>query len=219
MTWSTGVTDLRVHLSDGATDRFRYRKRCFGEVNGSNLTFKTYEFRRVTDFTLATSPEGVYLNGVLVPATGIASDFINEGVFTLTSAYLPVDGQYVEASYYIQWFLDSELDGFLQRAALSELNTSDYTTLSGGLITAAIEIASSFAYAKMAQRWREYLSSNFKVEDEPEKQVTGPVENFIQLAKEALDRGLQIRDDYYTRQGRAKQPLFANIKGCVRNFP
>lgn len=219
MAWSTGVADLRTHLSDGATDRFRYRKRCFGEVNGTNLTFKTYEFRRVTDFTLSTAPEGVFISGVVVPATGIANDFINEGVFTLTSAYTPVDGQEVEASYYIQWFLDSELDDFLSKAALAELNTTDYTTLGGGLITAALEIASSFAYAKMAQRWREFLSSNFKVEDEPEKQVTGPVESFIQLSKEALERGLKIRDDFYTRQGRAKAPLFANIKGFIRNYP
>ena len=61
MQWSTSVADLRAWLNDGPTDKLVSRKRCLGRIDGSNKIFKTFEFRRVTDFTTATSPFGVYV--------------------------------------------------------------------------------------------------------------------------------------------------------------
>ena len=110
--WTTALQDLRNHLSDGATDRYHFRKRCFGEIDGTNTRFKTFEFRRVTDFT---QEEGVYINGVLQPASGVSSDSLIPGEFILQTA--PSDGSIVEASYYTQWFLDSELEDFLKQSS------------------------------------------------------------------------------------------------------
>lgn len=54
MSWATRIDDLRAILSDGATDKLRHRKRVFGKQDSANTRFKTFEFRRVTDFSAFT---------------------------------------------------------------------------------------------------------------------------------------------------------------------
>src|SRR5215210_7822064 len=109
MSWTTAAVDLRTLLSDGAQDRNAYRKKCFGDVNGVNTSFRTVEFRRVTDFTSqsgSAAPLGIYVGGVRVVYTGVASDDTSSGEFVLSIP--PTPGQDVEASYYYRWFLDTE---------------------------------------------------------------------------------------------------------------
>ena len=85
--WLTPRQDLRINLSDGPTDRYRFRQRVFGEVNGSNIRFKTFDIRRITDFTVTP---GIFLNGVLQDISYVASDSVFTGEFLVTTA--PVDG-------------------------------------------------------------------------------------------------------------------------------
>ena len=217
MSWTTAIVDLRTLLSDQGDDRYHYRKRCFGLVNGTNRQFKTFEFRRVTDFTTATLPLGVYKNGILLAVNKISSDYPGTGDFVLATA--PIDGDEIEASYYTQWFLDAELDTFLKDAALWLLSTNDYTLISGGLISAAKKYAAAEAYLKMAQRWRTYASEAFKVEDAPKGEADAKTDSFTAMSKTFREEALKARDEYYTRQGRPLQPLYGTVLGNVRPMP
>lgn len=218
--WITAVFDLRTLLSDGPEDRYNSRKRCFGEVNGTNNTFRTFEFRRITDFTTATTPLGVYINGTRLSESDISTDYLNTGEFVIgASGSIPVDGDVVEASYFNQWFLDSELQGFLKVASNWLTSSDDYTQIVGGLTPSALKYAASEAYLKLAIRWRTFLSEQYRVEDEPKKPGTGPADEFIKMADTFREEALKSRDEFYTRQGQALQPLFGSVLGNVRRMP
>ena len=219
--WATAISDLRTQLSDGPTDRYSSKKRCFGEVNGSNLTFRSFEFRRITNFQAATSgfPLGVYVNGSYIPATGFSADYPGTGEFTLTSDNVPVDGQVVEASYYSQWFIDNELDGFLQTSSNWLTSSNVYANLPQGLWPCALKYACAEAYLKMAVRWRTFLSEMYRVEDEPNKPGQGPADSYVKMSQAFRKEALMARDEYYTRQGRPLQPLYGSMIGNVRPLP
>jgi hypothetical protein len=214
MSWATPTADLRTLLSDGATDRYRYRKRVFGELNGTNVMFKTFEFRRVTDFTTAATPLGVYLNGVRLLPAAIASDYPNTGEFTLVTA--PIDGDVIECSYYVQWFLDSELTDFVVKATNWLGLGSIPANVPDGLIPAAMKFASAEAYLKMAMRWREHLSDTYRVEDSP-KEGTTVGDEYIKMSELFRKEATQNRDEYYRRQGQPLQPLWGVVVGNVPN--
>lgn len=212
--WLTATQDLRIELSDGPTDRYHFRKRCFGEINGVNLRFKTFEFRRVTNFTLT---DGVYLNGNLVNNTQVAQDFVSTGEFILSFA--PADGDIIEASYFTQWFLDAELNNFLVDSSRWAVGSDDFTQAASGLIPALKSYALSRAYLKMAQRWRDYSSSVYRVEDAPEKDAAAPVDSFIKMASTFKTEAEGQRKEFYTRQDQNLQPLFGAVIGNVRALP
>jgi hypothetical protein len=215
MAWLTAKQDLRILLSDGPTDRFCFRKQVFGELNGSNTRFKTFDFRRVTNFL---QTPGVFLNGNLLATSAVSADNPYNGEFILQTP--PIDGDLLEANYYIQWFLDSELDDFLQQAALWTLGTFDVTQVSNGLIPACKKYAAAEAYLKMAMKWRDYLSSGFKVEDAPNPDAAAKTNEFLEMSKTFRKEALDARTEFYqTRQGQALQPLFGNVIGSVRSMP
>jgi hypothetical protein len=219
----TAISDLQTLLSDGPTDRYNWRKQCFGEMNGVNNAFKTLEFRRVNDFTQPpTGAVGVYLNAVLLPYTAITADSTAEGVFYLaaTAAAACTGATYLEADYYTQWFTASELDTFLQQASMWCTGTNDYTTTAPPLIDALQKYAASEAYMKMAIRWRTYTSQGFKAEDSPKDSPTYSTDSFVKMAEGYRGLALTSRTEYFkTRQGRAMQPLFGFVRGNVRNLP
>jgi hypothetical protein len=219
MTWSTAVSDLRTLLSDGPTDRYNSRKRCFGEVNGMNSMFRTFEFRRITDFTQSSLPLGVYKNGSIIPATGISQDFVATGEFILNTSFIPVDGDIIEASYYNQWFIDSELQEFLTTASNWLTSQVDYTQIPNGLWPSALKYAAAEAYLKMAVRWKTFLSEIYRVEDEPKKPGTGPADEYTKMSEIFREEALKARDEFYTRQGRNLQPLFGSVLGNVKPMP
>lgn len=209
MTWSTAVTDLRNFLSDGPTDRLRWRKRVLGDIDGTNKRFKTFEFRRVTTFVGITAPLGVYVDGTKVNVT---VDDLPSGEFTISA---PAAGTVVEATYYMQWFIDSELQDFLIHSSNWLLSTDDFTQIPPGLVPAAENYAAFEAYMKMALRWTERLSETYRLEDAPDKDRITIVQYFKELADSRRETALKLRDEYYTRQGMALQPLFRSIPGRV----
>lgn len=214
MSWSTAESELRTLLSDNEKDKHRYRKRVFGEINGTNVHFKTFEFRRVTDFTTATAPLGVWKDGVLLTSADIAGDYLDTCDFSLVTA--PLDGSVLEASYFIQWFKDTELQQFLTTATQWLRLGSDYSQLGDGLRPAALKYAAAEAYQKLSLRWAEHLSETFLLNDAPDKDkrmqiVEAYRKSSLDLRKEAET----VRDDFYSRSGQQKQPLFASIGGAV----
>ena len=214
MSWITAVSELRTLLSDNTKDKHRYRKRVFGEVNGTNLSFKTFEFRRVTDFLTSAAPLGVYTNGVLLAPASVSVDYQETGDFTLVTA--PVQGDVIEASYYIQWFNDDEITQFLTTAT-QWLNLGDnHTNLASGLRPAALKYSAAEAYQKLSLRWAEQLSESFLLNDAPDKDKRMSIVDAYR--KSALDYRKEaetVRDDFYSRSGQQKQPLFGNIVGHV----
>lgn len=215
MSWSTANADLRTLLSDGATDKLRWTKKLVGRVDGVNTYFKSLEKRRLSNLKTDVGPSvGVYVNSVrLDQATQITSDDPEVGVVKLVAA--PTAGQYVEATYYVQWFLDAELDTFLLAGA-TWLGLSATADVPGGLRNAAKYYAAQEAYHKLALRWAESLSQDFKLEDAPEKGAETPMEMYRKLAEDARKKAVQLRDQYYEGQGAENKPSFSSIPGCVK---
>lgn len=212
MSWTTAVEDERRLLSDGPKDKLRHRKRALGQIDGTNVTFKTLEFRRISDFTTVSAPEGVFVDGLA--ATVASDDPSNTGEFTLATA--PADGSVVEATYFIQWFLDSEIEGFLTDAALW-LQFGTFAQIPPGLRPAALHYAAQEAYLKLALRWTENLSETYRLEDAPSDGAFDVVDKYRQIAMDMHKKSLALRDDYYTRSGKTKQPSFASVAGAVRD--
>lgn len=210
MTWSGAVTELRQLLSDGDTDKLRYRKRVIGYINGTNRVFKTFEFRRITNLITASAPLGVYVDGT---AATVVADHSDVGEFELTTA--PTDGSVVEASYYIQWFLDTELNTFLIRASEWLLFGENYSNLPDGLKPAAKFYAAKLACEKLALRWAEALSETYMLEDAPRSQDKLPINQYAALAKQYMAQAENARDSYYTRSGQSLAPLFGSIAGTI----
>lgn len=213
--WATPEIDLRRTLNDGATDKLRHRKRVFGQANGNNLFFKTLEFRRVTDFTLSASPLGVFVNNALVSVT---TDSLEVGEFTLGSA--PLDGDIVEATYYTQYFLDSELSGFLTDANEWLGDGVNYTLIAEGLRPASLQYSAYLGYQKLAMRFHENLSDTFRLEDSPATKNIEYLTWLNSMADGFLKRAKSLRENFYSRNDQAGAPLFGVASGGVRrNVP
>jgi len=210
MAWLTAASDLRTLLSDGPTDKLAYQKKCFGLINGDNTIFKTFEFRRVSDFTVAEAPAGVFVDGAASPAS---ADDTASGEFQLTTA--PDDGSVVTATYYYQWFIDSELVTFLTQASNWLGLGADYLNISGGLTPAALYYAASQAYMKVANKWSTMASETYLVEDAPSQKNMGVAKTFMDLADSYGKQAIEHRNDFYSRQGQALAPTFMSIQGRV----
>lgn len=216
MSWTTAIDDLRTLLSDGPTDKHRYRKKVFGRQDGINLTFKTFEFRRITNFVSgSTGGLGVFKNGVLQSAT---LDTPQVGEFTLTSA--PANTDLLEASYYTQWFLDSELTSFLADASSwVGVTDSDYTSVSNGLRPCVLDYAASRAYQKLSLRYAENISEMYRVEDAMDPKRMEIVNSYRQASLDALKSAESKRKSFYSRQDQFEAPLFATSVGRVKDVP
>lgn len=213
MPWTTSTSDLRTLLSDNATDKLAYRKKVINNPNGVITAFKTFEFRRLTDFTTATAPLGVYVDGVIA---AVSSDDLATGEFILAAP--PTEGQLIESTYYVQWFLDAELDVFLNQGTQWLLLGIDPTQVPEGLQTADLQYAAHLAYQKLALRFAMHVSETFRLEDAPDKNRYALVDAYAKMADMYLKQATQVRDSYYTRSGQNLSPLFATNSGAVREI-
>lgn len=216
MSWTTSNDELRKMLSDGPTDRLRAFKKVFGQIDGSNKIFKTFEFRRVTDFTTAASPLGVYINGVLQSNASFSSDDIATGYFNFVTA--PAAGSIIEATYYIQWFNDSELTQFISDATRWLGFGTDPNAVSLGLQPSALKYAGYVAYEKLALKWVEKLSETYRLEDAPDAERFKSVDTYRNISQQFLKDAHQLRDDFYTRQGQSLSPLFGILSGTAKDI-
>lgn len=211
MLWTTSIVDLRNLLSDGDTDKHRYRKRVFGRLDGVNKTFKTFETRRVTNFTTSVSPLGVFVDGTIQVIT---ADDVMVGEFTVTTA--PVDGSAIEASYYYRWFTDAEIGIFLKNATQFLGLGADHTLVSDGLQPSALHFAAQEAYQKIALRWAERWSEMYLLEDAPAEGGKDVVDSYRSLAMDMQKKAVMLRDNFYTRQGQNLAPSFSTIRGNIK---
>lgn len=215
MAWTTAVLDLRTKLSDGPTDKLRAFKRVFGQIDGTNKVFKTFEFRRVTDMTSGAYPLGVYLNSVRLSAASIAADSPETGFFELVTA--PTGSDVLEATYYVQYFLDAELETFL-RFATEWLGLGPvFSDCPGGLQPAALQYALAEGYAKLASRFSEHMSETYRLEDMPDVARQKLLAEWKEAGVMARETAHTLRNEYYSRQGQHLSPLFGTNLGRVRD--
>jgi len=214
MTWTTAISDLRTLLSDNGTDKLRYRKAIVGLQNGTNTTFKTFEFRRLTPFVGATGlPYGVFKNGVL---TSVASEDLPSGGFVLSVA--PANGDRIEGTYYIQWFTDAELAVFLKSATQWQGFGADVTAIVDSFQPSALKYAAADAYQKLALRWAEHLSETYRLEEGPGEQIKAAIESYKGMAAQYRKEAFKERDDVYTRKGEANAPAWRTVAGNFREI-
>lgn len=206
MSWTTAVNDLRALLSDQGTDRLRWRKKCLGFANGTNLVFKTFEKRRVTGSLL------VYVNDVLATTTAMADD---TGEFTLQTA--PAEGARIEASYYVQWWTDTQLQGFLTNGTRFLGLGTDYTQVPDGFINAVLKYAAADAYQELSVRYAEMVSEQYRMEDMPKDALKVTIEGFQKSAAQYRKEATDLRNDFYTRQGETNAPTWDSISGDAHN--
>jgi hypothetical protein len=221
MAWTTAVDDLRTKISDGPTDKLRALKRVIGQADGSNAIFKTLEYRRITDFTTVdeTGPLGLYINGERFGPLAVPIDYddLSSGFFKFAPLGVPISGAVIEATYYVQWFLDAELESFLRLGA-NWLGLGDnYSGIAQGLRPAALFYAASESYSKLASRFSEHMSETYRLEDMPDVKRMEIIAAWKAAAKESMDAAMQARDDFYRRQGQSLAPLFGTARGAVRN--
>lgn len=217
-TWdsSTAISDVRKILSDGPTDKLRYRKQVIPELlDGSNKVFKTFEMRRVTTLVGAVAPLGVYVNGTLAT---VDSEDLPSGEFTLHTA--PTDGQHLRATYYVQWFNDDELVQFLTSASEWIGTADDYTQIPTNLRPAAKEYTAAISYQKLVARFAENLAETYQLYDAPDSKRFDPIQAYMKISETKMKLAFQLRDDVYkNRQGRALAPISAVISGRVVDVP
>jgi hypothetical protein len=190
----------------------------FGELNGINKLFKTFEYRCVTDFKSPStvSPLGVYKNGVRLADTDIQSHDLEVGAFQLVTA--PVDGDVLDAAYYVQFFTTTEIKQFVTNAA-KWLGGATPETIAPGLQSAALEYAKGDAYAALALRYVEHASETYQLEDMPAADRTEAFKTYSGLSESAYKAATKKRDEFYTRQGQSLSPLFGVARGFVRKIP
>lgn len=213
MSWTNAVYVLRQKINDGPTDKLRALKKCFGNVDGVNASFKTFEFRRITDFTQPEYPEGVYIDGAVQPASGVIQDFSDTGFFKMYVA--PSANQIVEATYYIQWFLDQELDAFLKTSYNWLLSSDNYPECPDGLKPCVLSYAAGEAYQKLALKYSESQAEVYQAQGAPAEDASTPAQMYSALSKMFFKEATTRRDEFYTRQGRPLQPLRGYNKGNV----
>ena len=213
MSWTTAVDDLRNFLSDGPTDKLSAQKKVIIAPNGTITQFKTFEFRRITDFTTATAPLGVYVNGVIAT---VSADDLSTGYFTLSAA--PQDGDMIEATYYIQWFLDAELEVFLKNGSQWLLQGADWTGTPDGLQPACLHYSAADAYQKLALLWARHMSETYRTEDAPDKNRMSLVDQYGKEAERLRAQAKVLRNSYYEKSGQPLAALWGNIPGDVREI-
>lgn len=215
MSWTTALTDLRLALSDNVDDKLRWSKKCLGFPNGVNKTFKTFEKRRLTDFTNAAAPLGVLLDEVLV---AVGTDDPTTGVFTLDDGVTaPAEGVSVTGNYYIQWFTDAQLTSFLKMSSFFLGLGQDFSMIPDTLQPAAIKYACADAYQELAVRFAEMVSETFRAEDEPKDALKNTVDSYTKLSAQYRKEANDLRKGYYTRQNQPDAPESASICGDARN--
>lgn len=215
MSWNTAVADLRFLLSDNETDKLGYRKAILGERNSVNLRYKTFEDRRVTNFKTDTNLSlGVHVAGVRILNAAITSDDPSIGEVILTVA--PANTQRVEATYYYQWYLDTELAVFLRQATQWLGLGDDYLLIPSGLQPAALYFSAQEALHKITLKWSQRMSEVYKMEDSPDDNRIAMVDEYRKLALDYKQKAEDLRASYYTRQDQGLAPLYNFALGSVR---
>lgn len=218
MAWpnsQAAISALRNILLDGPKDKICANKKVLGICDGVNTVFKTFEYRRITDFTNPVFPEGIYQSGQPIDSGLVDSDDLASGIFVVNGSAIPDNRITMTATYYYQWFTDAELDSFLQNASTWLGFSTTYINTPDGLNPALLRFACQEAYESAAMKYSTRAAEVYQLEDAPKEDILKAIEAFQKMADNFLSKAEQMRDDFYTRQGQSLAPNFAFSLGKV----
>lgn len=220
MSWAStavAITALRTLIKDNPTDKLCSNKAVIAPaIDGVNRVFKTFEYRRVTNFTTASAfPLGVYKNGAPLAPTAITQDDTDSGNFQVAVSVVPNNRDTIRATYYYQWFTDPELQSFLENASTWLGLGTTYINLPDGLNSSALRFAAQESYLAAAMKYSTRASEVYKLEDAPSEDILKAMTAFQDMADHFMETAKALRDDYYTRQGQSLAPLFGFALGGV----
>lgn len=220
MAWAStaaAISALRALIFDGPSDKLCSNKKLIGVIDGSNVIFKTFEYRRVTDFSSNATvfPLGIFKNGTPIAYTQVQSDDLPTGTVKLAATQTPSNRDSITATYYYQWYTDTELDTFLQTASSWTAYGTTYINIPDGLNPAVLDFAAREAYRMAAMKYTTRMREIYQLEDAPDENTMKTIQGFQTMAKDFLDSAQTLRDDFYKRQGQAEAPLFGFALGRV----
>lgn len=218
MAWldqATAISSLRQMIYDGPTDKICANKKVLGVTDGINSIFKTFEFRRITDFSEAEFPLGIFLKGVAIDTGLVVQDDLASGIFQLSGDAIPTNRDSLTASYYYQWFVDAELTTFMQNATTWLGFSSNFQNIPDGLNAAALRFAAKESYSAAAMKYSSRMAEVYQLEDSPVEDINKSVQAMQSMADNFMDEATRLRDDYYTRQGQSLAPNFSFSLGRV----
>lgn len=211
MTWTTALTDLRTELQDNADNKYALRKNVFGSPDGTLVEFATIEGRYVpASLVVYAAPPG---GGT--PSVVTVSDTTGweQGIFRLQAA--PQPRQLITASYYWQYFTDTEITNFLKTAA-SRVGITDYTTTPvDGLERVVLNYACAAAYRFLSSQWIRKISEKVLLKDSPVSENDTRSNLFLKQAQDYEKMGNDERIEYYKAQGRRYKPSFSTSQGNI----
>ncbi len=195
---ATLITDTRILCNDTPTSNLITQEAPKGAINSSNTKYRLQYQLVVTGSVFLTQ------GSTFRTQSGFTLDLPN-GILTMTSA--PTSGtDPFEVDYNFNWFTDTDYTEFLAEAAKAVNNVADPTKIVDGLVPALLHFALYYFWMRRASQYaHKYQSSGGQAGQNVDVVTT----NFRNLAKDAKAAALALRDDFYTEQGRAKNPAAA----------
>lgn len=206
MSYTSAIVELRQLLSDSEFHKKVSKKKLIGAIDGENTSFITYDKRILSDSFQA------FVNNIAVDST--VEDEV-KGEITLSSA--PDKNSRVEASYYWRFWIDDELINFLNKGAeatsqfTSSIPDNAYLSIIPGLKTCALMLSASLATRSLIQYMiNRRHSEEFLLEQDgnDDKDFSAMISALQKVADQYWKDGIQMRDDFYKRQGKRNAPAF-----------
>jgi hypothetical protein len=216
VSYTAAITEMRQLLADTEFHKRATKKKLIGKIDANNQTFFTYDKRLLED-----SLE-VYVNDEAVSFT--LEDAI-KGQLLLGDA--PAKNTSVVASYYYQFWIDDEVKNFLNKGAEQVSQWTEatidnaYLSIPGGLKSPALMFAASMATDSLISYMiNRRHSEEFNIEQDgnDDNGFSSMITAMKDQAKHYWDRGVQMRDDFYKRQGKRSAPAFAIKLGKTRQY-
>ena len=213
MNYDKAIVELRQMIADtDKTKRVTKKAMAQGTSDGENLLFYTWDKRLFEDsFQL-------YVDNELQSDGFELSDPI---AGEITFAQAPDKDSEVRASYYFQWWIDDEIKNFLNKGAelTGEVDPNisanhpdaAYLMIQPGLKNASLKFAGHLAMDALVSRFiADKHSAEFLLEQDGNVDVgyTELIKNLQNQANTWFKQAVQLRDDFYQRQGRRNQPAF-----------
>ena len=199
------ITSIRTKGNDTSTSNLVLGESPVGQGNQKNDGSNTHF--RLQNTNLVTGSVYVTINTSYRATTGFTMDLVNGLVVFASAPAANANPFYID--YNFQWFTDTDYTDFITDAT-RDLGYSyvDPTTVPDTLIPALEQYALYYYWTRRASRYAHKYSSSG---GSAGQQVDVVTENFLSLAKMAKKCGVDLRDDYYKKQGRQYDPASGTV--------
>jgi len=191
------VLRLRILANDTATSNLITGETPVGTRNGSNLHFRL-QYQNIVSGSVYMTIDNTFRT-----QSGFSVDTAN-GLLLFGSAPLSTVSTFA-ADYNFQWFTDTDYTEFLTEASY-QLSVTDAADVPTGLTMSLMQFALYYFWLRRATQYAHRYSSTGGQAGESVDVVTS---NFRKLAADAMKAALQMRLDYYERQGEREAPSSA----------